>query len=77
LCIDGNKNWLTLNIFLNDEFNDGETDFLNHNNELVIRAKPKTGRAVLFDRNWKHRGNKVLNGYKYLLRTDVMYDELL
>ena len=35
-------------------------------------VKPKPGRAALFDSQILHCGNKVLNGCKYLLRTDVM-----
>jgi hypothetical protein len=29
---------------------------------------------VVLDRRILHRGNKVLNGCKYLIRTDVMMD---
>jgi prolyl 4-hydroxylase len=68
----GNRTILTFNIFLNDEFTGGETDFFDDNGNLLLSAKPKPGRSVIFDGNINHRGNKVLNGCKYLLRTDVM-----
>lgn len=71
---------LTLNIFLNDGFLGGETDFLEHNSqgELTLRetVKPKVGRSALFWANQYHRGNEVIPTddveFKYLLRTDVM-----
>ncbi len=68
----GNRSIITLNIFLNDNFNGGETDFFDNNNNLIISVKPKPGRAALFDAGILHQGNMVLNGFKYLLRTDVM-----
>lgn len=72
----GNQSWLTLNIFLNDEFKGGETDFFELDDDntykLYKRAQPKPGRGALFDKDWWHRGNVVEEGYKYLLRTDVL-----
>lgn len=68
----GNRSILTFNIFLNDDFEGGETDFFDENGVLILSAKPAPGRAAVFDRSILHCGNKVLNGCKYLLRTDVM-----
>lgn len=68
----GNRSVMTLNIFLNDQFDGGETDFFYENKTKRLSAKPKQGRAALFDSQQYHCGNKVTNGYKYLLRTDVM-----
>lgn len=62
----------TVNIFLNDGFQGGETDFLDESRRLVYRAMPAPGRGMVFDRDILHRGNLVQGGYKYLLRTDVM-----
>lgn len=82
---DGGRSLMTLNIFLNDQFDGGETDFFydeddaddddvdNDEPKLRYRAKPKPGRGCLFHgNNLLHCGNKVENGYKYLLRTDLM-----
>ena len=76
----GERSAYTLSIFLNDEFSGGETAFFdgdnmieaesNRNNPLT--TKPVIGRGVLFPREVYHCGNEVENGYKYLLRTDVM-----
>lgn len=70
----GNRSALTLNIFLNDDFEGGETDFLNSSNPLDLRfsVKPKSGRGALFYAQQYHRGNRILSGEKYLIRTDVM-----
>lgn len=67
----GHRSIMTVNIFLNEGFHGGETDFLDETGTLVIRAIPKPGRAAVFDQQILHRGNKV-HGTKYLLRTDVM-----
>lgn len=40
---------MTLNIFLNDQFDGGETDFFYENKTKRLSAKPKPGRAALFD----------------------------
>ena len=68
----GNRSVMTLNIFINEEFEGGETDFFHENKTFRFSAKPKTGRAALFDSQQYHCGNKVVSGYKYLLRTDIM-----
>ena len=67
----GNISTLTLNIFLNDNFDGGETDFF-HEKKLRYSVKPETGKAALFEHKQYHCGNKVCNGEKYLLRTDIM-----
>ncbi len=76
----GNRSAMTLNIFLNDDFEGGETDFFHNANnrgikELRRSVKPKTGSGVLFYSQQYHRGNKVTQGIKYLLRTDVMVSD--
>ena len=73
----------TLNIFLNENFSGGETDFFNscNTNDLQFSIKPKTGRAGLFYAKQWHACNKVNfdttkgQTYKYLLRTDIMVTE--
>jgi hypothetical protein len=39
----------------------------------VLRVTPKTGMALLFHHPISHRGDPVIAGRKYVLRTDVMY----
>ena len=64
----------TLNIFLNDDFEGGETDFYNDASTKNLRysVKPLAGRGALFWARQYHCGNMVKTPYKYLLRTDVM-----
>lgn len=74
---EGGQSIMTLNIFLNDQFKGGETDFFydfdDKEPELRYSAKPKPGRGCLFEGpQILHCGNKVTEGFKYLLRTDVM-----
>ena len=70
----GKRTLYTINIFLNSDFEGGETEFYhNKRGELAFRAQPKAGRAVIFHRQIYHQGNKILNdANKYLLRTDLM-----
>jgi prolyl 4-hydroxylase len=68
----------TVSIFLNDSFSGGETVFFDGSSlgeasqSQSLPVQPETGKAVLFPREVYHCGNEVLDGYKYLLRTDVM-----
>lgn len=57
----------TLLIYLNDDFEGGETSFDRYT------VKPKRGTALVFYHPLKHTGETVLSGVKYALRTDVMY----
>ena len=69
----GNRSVMTLNIFLNNNFSGGETDFFLEDKQTKrLSVKPLLGRGALFDSQQYHCGNKVFDGYKYLLRTDVM-----
>jgi prolyl 4-hydroxylase len=68
----GYRSIMTLNIFLNDDFEGGSTDFFDNSGELILSAVPQVGSATLFDRRILHCGQRVTEGFKYLLRTDVM-----
>ena len=65
--------YATLNIFLNDDFEGGNTTFYRKDKKTVkFVCKPKEGSGSFFYSQQFHEGNKILNGYKYLLRTDLM-----
>ncbi len=69
----GRRSILTLNMFLSDEFEGGATTFFYDDKKTIYSiAKPKIGRAALFDREIFHQGNEVTSGSKYLLRTYVV-----
>lgn len=54
-------------IYLNAAMRGGETRF---ENASII---PAPGMALVFDHYLVHEGTPVLEGQKYVLRTDVMY----
>ena len=58
---------LTFMIYLNDNYDGGETKF----NDALIA--PKQGRALLFIHEQKHESLPILDGRKYVLRSDVFY----
>jgi predicted 2-oxoglutarate/Fe(II)-dependent dioxygenase YbiX len=69
----GEESQITLMVYLNDDFQGGETrfDLRYPYNEIAI--VPKTGMALLFIHHLRHGGAAVTQGRKYVLRTDVMY----
>lgn len=52
-------------IYLNDDFEEGETDFYWH------KVVPETGKIVFFPsgHHWVHKGRKPKNGCKYIITT--------
>ncbi|MNJ86153.1 hypothetical protein D3C87_36400 [compost metagenome] len=63
----GEASCFTFMIYLNDDFEGGETTFEN------FTVKPKKGTALIFHHPIKHAGEELRSGVKYALRTDVMY----
>lgn len=55
-------------IYLNDDFEGGITSF-----KTGEEVKPKKGTALVFYHKILHEGKEIVNGTKYVLRTDVMY----
>ncbi len=73
----GRRSVITVNIFLNDDFTGGSTDFyFDDRKTLRHSVEPKRGRAAVFDSQHCHLGQRVETGRKYLLRTDVMRDAI-
>lgn len=60
---------LTFMVYLNDDFEGGETKF----DEVSIR--PEIGKALLFIHEQKHESLPILLGTKYVLRSDVLYQD--
>jgi len=58
---------LTLVLYLNDDFEGGETGFP----EPKIAVRPRPGHAVLFEHSLLHEGSPVLAGTKYVVRTSI------
>ena len=57
---------LSFIIYLNSEFQGGETDFRN------FKVSPVQGAALVFPHHLLHEGAPVISGVKYAVRTDVM-----
>jgi predicted 2-oxoglutarate/Fe(II)-dependent dioxygenase YbiX len=64
----GEESRLTLMIYLNDDFEGGETAFLN------VTVKPMRGMALAFRHELFHEGRQISRGKKYVLRSDVMFN---
>jgi len=60
---------MTFMIYLNGNFEGGETDFRD------FKVIPEAGAALVFPHELLHQGLTLINGTKYVLRTDVMYDK--
>ncbi|MBB4806962.1 hypothetical protein HNP38_002258 [Chryseobacterium defluvii] len=62
------KSFYTFLIYLNDNFEGGETEFEN-----LFTITPKKGSALVFYHPLRHEGKTLISGTKHVLRTDVMY----
>jgi hypothetical protein len=67
---------LTFMVYLNDDFQGGETRFYTEGNRARLAVSPRQGTALLFVHNQLHEGAPVIRGRKYVLRSDVMYRSL-
>lgn len=57
----------TFMVYLNHDYSGGETTF----NEITV--DPKKGTALIFRHELKHEGKPIIDGIKYVLRSDIMY----
>lgn len=64
---DNEESRITFMIYLNGDFEGGETKFDD------VTIKPEIGTALCFIHEQKHEGCPVTEGTKYVIRTDVMY----
>jgi predicted 2-oxoglutarate/Fe(II)-dependent dioxygenase YbiX len=72
----GQQSYLTLMIYLNDDFAGGETSFEDSYSDISFdefQVVPQQGMALFFEHATHHKGEPVTRGRKYVLRTDVMY----
>ncbi|MFT5681986.1 MAG: prolyl 4-hydroxylase [Myxococcota bacterium] len=80
----GGVTLMSMMIYLNDDFQGGETGFLEkkprtsgrsrkRNNRTRFQVAPVTGSAVVFDHLVLHEGVEVSEGVKYAVRTDVIF----
>jgi len=68
---------LTFMIYLNgsEEFEGGKTLFFNSKEDdtVIQEYQPQQGDLIIFDHNLWHSGDLVMNGEKYILRSDILY----
>lgn len=76
------QSFITLQIYLNGGTNHdskligGETTFFKERalgKEKITAVEPKAGKVLLFEHDILHEGSRVIEGVKYVIRTDVMY----
>jgi prolyl 4-hydroxylase len=63
----------TFMIYLNDDFEGGETKFYFPDFRLNLSVQPERGKALVLWHRQLHEGAPVRKGRKYVVRTDVMY----
>ncbi|MDP3274924.1 MAG: 2OG-Fe(II) oxygenase [Deltaproteobacteria bacterium] len=66
---DNSHSLLTLMVYLNDDFEGGETDFPEEKQRVV----PVRGSVLWFQHMLLHAGRAVTKGTKYVLRSEVLY----
>jgi len=73
----GERSFFTFMIYLNEDFEGGETSFQDKgrvgDSFAPFAVSPRTGMALLFHHPIAHKGEPVRRGRKYVLRTDVMF----
>jgi predicted 2-oxoglutarate/Fe(II)-dependent dioxygenase YbiX len=63
------RSLLTLLLYLDEDFDGGETEFPDEKQTIA----PRTGDALWFQHAVLHAGKRVTRGTKHVLRTDVLY----
>ncbi|XP_055880160.1 uncharacterized protein LOC106078906 [Biomphalaria glabrata] len=81
----------TFMVYLNSNFSGGSTNFIDPSQKLykgsdgkycaeekniLCRIQPEEGQAIIFNHNRLHEGEKLNEGQKYILRTDIMYENV-
>jgi len=71
----GEKSFVTCQLYLNQGCEGGETRFLSSCGQKEFKVVPKTGSVLLFQHDLIHEGCPVSVGKKYVVRTDVLYTQ--
>lgn len=67
---------ITLQMYLNEGFDGGETTFMDFDEDVRVPVVPKTGMILVFEHDLYHEGSLVRSGNKYTIRTDVLFNFL-
>jgi len=69
-----NRTYLTVQLYLTKgALAGGATRFVGYEGQAGVACAPQQGRALVFQHNILHEGEKVEQGVKYTIRTDVEY----
>ena len=76
----GDKSFLTFMVYLNEDFDGGGTSFRDNGfgreKFAPFTVLPKKGMGLIFRHPISHRGDSVIAGRKYVIRSDVMYTRI-
>jgi hypothetical protein len=77
----GERSFFTFMVYLNEDFEGEATSFRDNKYDPSIsagfRVTPTKGMALLLHHPIQHRGDPVIEGRKYVLRTNIMYGKWL
>ena len=73
--IEGQESRLTLQLYLNDNFEGGETVFIGDHAKWKVPYQPKQGSVLVFNQELLHEGAFVRKGIKYSVRMDIMFSK--
>ena len=68
----GDESVLTLLIYLNDDFEEGETIFVDREGRELDRVAPQTEKCVVLSQSLLHKAISPRGGSKLIIRSDIM-----
>jgi hypothetical protein len=68
----GEKSRWTLLVYLNDDFEGGQTTFFTDAGKEMVWIQPRAGRALLFNIDLWHRGEEVRGGEKMWIGCEII-----
>jgi len=72
----GDRTYLTIQLYLNEGFKGGSTTFLKRaekSDKGDVEVVPKTGSILIFQHDLYHEGSLLKEGVKYTVRTDILF----
>ncbi len=72
----GEKSLYTFLIYLNDDFEGGQTSFRPQYSD-AFSVQARRGSVLLFHHPILHRGDRIVSGTKFVLRSDLMFEKQL
>lgn len=75
----GLRSLFTMLIYLSEDCVGGGTSFADVFSPFVFddfTIDPREGKALFFHHPLSHRGDQIVSGEKFVLRTDVMFEEV-